>query len=319
MKKEFKPNVAYIDEKRDLYILGERIANFNGIYNLFCGRKRNVVMCGNDNTISFGGYPIQLDDNGNLIGDDESTAYITDNGELVLADKKLVYFDDNGNLFLKENKVAYIDNSGNLIFQGNAVAYTDDNGNLIPTKDKNVCIDNNKDGIQLGGTLAYININGDLIILGKNLTENCTITYHPVVEKIGDDLFRTTIEDNGDIFTANLDDTLAMLNTDYYPCYFNSDKFIIENCENLSIDDFIKFRKTARPSLETIYKPNGDIVCRCENKICIYNTREIDEKLKDEIWYKINNASNDGGNGYRELYETVKWEKRNNENVKEDN
>ena len=313
MKKELKSKVAYIDEKKDLYILGERIANLNGTYNLFCGRKRNVNICGDDNTISFGGYAIQIDNSGDLIGDDENTGYLTDNGAIVLEDKKLVYFDDTGNLFLEDKKIAHIDNEGNLIFKGNKVAYLNDDGNLILAKDEIASIDNEKDTIKLGGTLAYINIDGDLIILGNNITKNCTITYSPVVEKIGDDLFRTTIQDNGDIFVANLDDTLAMLNRDYDPCYFDSDKFILENCEKLSLEDFIKFQKTARPSLAMSSYPNGNVIYRYKNKIYTYNKREINEE--DEILYKIFHARNDGRNPYRKLYETVKWEKRNQEEI----
>ena len=148
--------------------------------------------------------------------------------------------------------------------------------------------------------------NGYLVIDDEEEYEKEHPTIHPIVEKIGEDLFRTTIPEVGDIFTGNASDTLYMLDWKYDNVCFDTDKFILDNCKQLSLEDFLKFQGTAEATLE--YWSNGDDVrYRCENKIFLCKE---DENIDMQIHKAKSNRPNYGG-------KSIIWEKRNNKNVEE--
>lgn len=150
---------------------------------------------------------------------------------------------------------------------------------------------------------AYIE-NGYVVIENEEEYEKEYPPMYPIVEKIGEDLFRTTIPEVGDVFTGNASDTLNILSSKYDNVYFNKDKFILDNCEQLSLEDFLEFLRKAGAMLEKMSK-GKDVCYRCENKIFLCKS---DKDIDMLIYEAMNNQIYYGD-------KSIKWEKRNNKNI----
>ena len=140
---------------------------------------------------------------------------------------------------------------------------------------------------------------GHIVIDDEEYEKDLPFT-HPVIEKIGENLFRTTILENGDVFIGDLPDTIDVLNTEYENVAYDFEKFILDNCERLSLEDYLDYIKQAEALYEK-YSCKEYIRYRCGNKIFICQKDDTIDKM-------INDAEIGPSYNYAK---TIKWEKRN--------